>query len=144
MNVQIGFAATWETVVSHAGPLDDRRLKATWYRLEAAWSVMWSPNVPFWDFEEKYVGQRRSCSGVASAAVGFLLRYLTMSSALCGWTSEFLYSLKQYRFAQSWKVRVFYSKSLKSPWSFYNIESEKSQQSCIVKNIEFFCFNFAK
>ena len=33
---------------------------------------------------------------------------------------------------------------LKSPWIFPNIESEASQQSCIVKFRVFFCFNFAK
>ena len=46
--------------------------------------------------------------------------------------------------AQSWKVLVFHYMVLKSPWIFPNIESEASQQSCIVKFRVFFCFNFAK
>ena len=39
--------------------------------------------MPFWDIEERYVGQGRSvtfCSGVLSAAVGLLLGCLTVSS----------------------------------------------------------------
>ena len=64
---------------------------------------MWSPNVPFWDIEERYIGHGRSVdlqwrpvgssgviikvldNGVASAAVGLLLRYLTMASSRQQW-----------------------------------------------------------
>ena len=43
-----------------------------------------------------------------------------------------------------WKVLEFHYTVLKSPWIFPNIESEASQQSCIVKITVFFCFNFVK
>ena len=43
-----------------------------------------------------------------------------------------------------WKVLEFHDTVLKSPWIFPNIESEASQQSCIVKITVFFRFNFVK